>query len=53
LLLRLPNSTLHMFGDLEFSKDGQSLLVGTSSSIVQVWDLDALRRELSKLRLAW
>jgi WD40 repeat protein len=53
LIVRLPNPSLYMIGDLEFSSDGRLLLAATSSSIVYVWDLDAMQRELQALRLGW
>jgi len=38
---------------LRFSRDGQTLLVGTTPGLIQVWQLDVLQRELAALNLAW
>lgn len=52
-LVRLPNSRLSLITDLSFSRDDRFLLVTTSSPLMYVWDLQALRRELRALQLDW
>src|SRR5262249_36860536 len=38
---------------LKFSPDGSHLAVGTSTNMIQLWDLRVLRRQLAALNLDW
>jgi signal transduction histidine kinase len=38
---------------IRWSQDGRRLVLGTAENLVQVWELDALRNELTSLRLNW
>jgi signal transduction histidine kinase len=38
---------------IRWSQDGRRLVLGTAENLVQVWELGALRSELTSLRLNW
>lgn len=43
----------HFHGALSFSPDGTLLAIGTHEYLTELWDLNSLREELSRLSLDW
>jgi signal transduction histidine kinase len=42
-----------MIKSIRWSPDGRRLVLGTGENLIQIWELDALERELSGLGLSW
>jgi len=52
-LARLEHPNAQMISKLVFSPSGQQLAVATQGHVIQLWDIQRLRRELADLKLDW
>ena len=52
-LARLTPPSRLLITSLTFSPDGNQLAIGSENAVVQLWDIQALRRNLARFGLDW